>query len=185
MLFDGGQTQRGLSIVVLFAALAVPCFGSMSVDPGAEPMVWHVLGASTLLAILNWRKVGAFLGEYAGLKSTRISGFVFASAYGLVTVPLALSLFDGQPMPRFNDIFLVGIVLTVYFFSWAPAAYLLAVSILASAWILPPNGTLRVEGFAEWYRLVSFSAVSVFIILLVTRLKARQDTGIPSAASGD
>jgi len=183
--FAGGQARRGLTIAVLLMALVLPCFGSIAVDPGAQPMVWHVLGASTVLAILNWRKLGAFLGEHAGLQSVRASGFVFATAYALATIPLALSLFGGQPMPRFNDIFLVGIVLTVYFFSWQPAAYLLAVSILASAWILPPNGTLRVEGFAEWYRLISFSVLSAFMILLLTRLKARQDTRMHSAASGD
>jgi hypothetical protein len=88
-------------------------------------------------------------------------------------------------MPRFNDIFLVGIALTVYFFSWESGAYLFAISLLASAWILSPGGTLRVEGFTEWYRLISFSTLSVFIILLLTRMKAKRDTGMQTASSGD
>ena len=29
--------------------------------------------------------------------------------YALLAIPLALNLFDGQPVPRFNDIFLIGI----------------------------------------------------------------------------
>ena len=49
-------------------------------------------------------------------------------------------------MPRFNDIFLVGIVLTCYLFTWQPAAYLLGISVLVSAWVLPPNGSLLVVG---------------------------------------
>jgi hypothetical protein len=161
---------------VLLAAITVPCFGAITVDPGARPMVWHVFGAGTLLAILNWRTVGAFLREHAGLRDARSNGFAFATTYALLSVPLCVSLFDNQPTPRFNDIFLVGIALTVYFFSWEPATYLFAVSVIASAWILPPHGSIRVEGFAEWYRLISFSLVSVFVILLLARLKAKRES---------
>jgi len=174
-----------VSVAVLLTALALPCFGSIAVDPGAQPMFWHVLGAGTMLAVLNWRKVGAFIRDYAGMRSARSTGFAFATAYALLAVPLSLTFFGGQPMPRFNDIFLVGIALTVYFFSWESGAYLFAISLLASAWILSPDGTLRVEGFTEWYRLISFSTLSVFIILLLTRMKAKRDTRMQTASSGD
>jgi hypothetical protein len=166
-------------------ALALPCLGSIAFDPGAQPMVWHVLGASTLLTVLNWRRVAAFVGEHSGLRSVRSSGVAFATAYAVFTVPFTLSFFDGQPMPRFNDVFVVGIALTVYFFSWEPAVYLFVISLLVSAWILPPYGTLGVEGFAEWYRLISFSAVSLFIMVLLTRMKAKQVSPMQSATSGD
>jgi hypothetical protein len=148
-------------------------------------MVWHVLSASALLTVLNWRRVAAFAGEYAGLRSVRASGFAFATAYAMFTVPLALRVFDGQPMPRFNDIFIVGIALTVYFFSWEPAAYLFVISFLVSAWVLPPNGTFGVEGFAEWYRLISYSAVALILMLLLTRMKAKQSSPIQNPTTGD
>jgi hypothetical protein len=117
------------------------------------------------------------LREQGGLRSTVATGYAFATLYALIAVPLTINLFDGAPMPRFNDIYLVGIVLTAYFFRWEPATYLLTISVLASAWILPPHGNMRVEGFAEWYRLLSFTAVSVFIIVLLTRVKVRRGPG--------
>ncbi len=83
-------------------------------------------------------------------------------------------LFGGHALPRFNDIFLIGIVLTAYRFRWEPAIYLLGISLLVSAWVLPPYGTFRVTGFAEWYRMLSFAAVSVILVYLVSRGKARK-----------
>ena len=73
----------------------------------------------------------------------------------------------------------------MYFFSWRPALYLFAVSLLASAWILPPYGTLKVEGFTEWYRLLSFGLISIFLMLLLTRLKTRREHSLRTADAGD
>jgi hypothetical protein len=178
-----------MAIVVLTAVLALPCFGAIPVDPGAESMAWHVLGASTLVAILNWRTIARFLRDTAGLRTARSMGFAFATIYALLTFPFSASLIGGQPMPRFNDIFLIGIALTAYFFTWEPAAYLLVLSVLASAWILPPYGTIQIQGASEWYRLISFTAVSLFIMLLLTRMKKRaanvESERIPATANGD
>jgi hypothetical protein len=174
-----------MSLMVLATVLAVPCFGAIPMDPGAQSMVWHLLGASTLLAILKWRRIAGFLQDHAGLRTERSKGFAFATIYALLSIPFSVNLMGVHPMPRFNDIFLVGITLTAYFFTWEPAAYLLVLSVLASAWILPPNGSLWIEGFAEWYRLISFTVVSLFIMLLLTRMK-RRVAGMGSAtASGD
>ena len=136
-------------------------------------MLWHLLAASTLLCLLKWRRLSGLLRDGAGIRTTRGMGFAFATVYALVTVPFSVSLFDGQPMPRFNDIFLIGVVLTVYFFSWGPAVYLLAVAVLASAWILPPYGSMAVEGFHQWYRLLSFTGLAAFLVILLTRIKAQ------------
>ena len=65
-------------------------------------------------------------------------------------------------------------MLTCYFFTWEPSACLLVVSVLVSAWVLPPNGTLLVHGFNEWYRLISFTAVSIIMILLIARMKSQR-----------
>ena len=152
-------------------------------------MLWHIAGGTAVVSILNWRRIGAWLQERAGLQSSRSIGFVFATIFAVFAAPLALNL--GQPVPRFNDVFLVGVVLTAYLFCWEPAAYLLALSVLISAWVLPPNGTLRVVGFGEWYRLASFTAVSVFLVMLISRMKTRHAGAVPDsslgmgAASGD
>jgi hypothetical protein len=71
----------------------------------------------------------------------------------------------------------VGIVLTAYLFTWESALYLTIVSLLVSAWILPPGGSFSVQQFADWYRLLSFAALSVFLICLISRMKARRTAG--------
>jgi hypothetical protein len=87
---------------------------------------------------------------------------------------LTLTRFHAHPLPRFNDVFLVGIVMTACLFTWEPALYLLVTALGASAWILPPEGSLRVEPFVERYRLVSFAILSVFLVFLITPVKSRQ-----------
>ena len=171
--------------------LAVPCFAAIPFDPGAKPMVWHLYGASILLVVLKWRRIADLLSERFRLRSARAMGFAFACLYSLLSLGVFLNLFDlnGQPMPRFNDVFLIGIGLTTYFFTWDSAAFLFLIGALFSAWILPPNGTMRVEGISEWYRLLSFSSVSIFIIFLVNRIKVRnaveQPARLSAAVNGD
>jgi K+-sensing histidine kinase KdpD len=106
-------------------------------------------------------------------------GFLFATAYALVVSPVACGLFRYNHLPRFTDVFLLGIVLTVYLFTWEGAAYLLVISALIYAWVLPPYGNIRVDAAADWYRLISFTLVSLFLICLIARLKARHD--LPAA----
>ena len=153
-------------------------------------MMMHLLGAGTLLGLFKWQRIVELLREYAGLRRDESSGWIFASIYALVSLPLTFILFQGQPLPRFNYIFLIGIAITAYFFSWKPSLFLFGISILATAWVLPPFGSLQVAGFTEWYRLISFSAVAAFLILLLSRGKVRfgkerNSSRIPSAASGD
>jgi membrane protein implicated in regulation of membrane protease activity len=68
----------------------------------------------------------------------------------------------------------VGIVLTAYLYTWESAAYLVLISVGVAAWILPPDGSLLVQQFADWYRLVSFAALSVFLVCVITRMKTRR-----------
>jgi len=100
-------------------------------------------------------------------------GLLFATVYSLVTSPLVCSLFHSRPLPRFNDIFLVGIVLTTYLFTWESGTYLLAISLAVSAYVLPPYGSFAVATPDDWYRMASFGCISVFLIGLVHRLKTR------------
>src|SRR5262245_42434215 len=126
------------------ATVLAPAF-----DTNSGPIFLHILGASGVLAACNRQRIAAWLHMHARLRTSGPLGFIFATCFALIVMPLTTSLLRG-PVPRFNDIFLVGIVVTCYLFSWEPAVYLLAVSILVSAWVLPPDGSLRVQGFNEW-----------------------------------
>jgi hypothetical protein len=188
-----GLLIAGLLLSLTVPVLAVPGIAAITVDPAAVPMFWHVLLGAVVLSVCQWRRIGFWLRDHTHLRSPHAFGYVFAAAYALLSTPLALNLIHGEPVPRFNDIFLVGIVLTCYFFTWEPAACLLVLSVLVSAWVLPPNGTFVVQGFNEWYRLISFTAVSIIIILLIARMKSHRRLesisepmmGIRSAATGD
>jgi len=172
---------RVLRVALLLSTAALPLEARMQMDPGAATLLWQVLAAAAFGSVFFMQSALSWLRARRGAKSEQVAGYIFGIAYSIVATPLTLSLFEGRPLPRFNDLFLVGIVLTVYLFSWRPAVLLLTISTLVSAWVLPPYGSMRVEGFAEWYRLVSFVAVSVFLICLIARKKghAASEKGSP------
>jgi K+-sensing histidine kinase KdpD len=154
--------------------MAVPQKASAYVDPGTGSMMWQMAAAALIGSLFYLRRVAGWVRIVLGLRSSQSMGFLFATSLGVAISAVTLQLFGGHPLPRFNDVFLVGIVVTAYLFTWESAAYLMVISILVSAWILPPNGTLRVDGFAEWYRLASFTVVSILLISLITRMKTRR-----------
>ena len=154
--------------------MAVPQKANATVDQGTGSMVWQMMAAALIGSLFYLRRVGGWVRGRVSLRSPRTAGFLFASAFGAAMCPLTMQLFGSHPLPRFNDIFLVGIVLTAYLFTWESAVYLLAISVLVSAWVLPPSGRFWVDGFADWYRLASFTLLSVFMVRLITRMKARQ-----------
>lgn len=171
---------KGLSrwgLVLLTTALltiAVLQMASAFVAPGTGSMLWQIAAAAIIASLFYVRRAAGWMRSHPGLVSAKPVGLLFALMYALVASPLTIQFLSGPSTPRFNDIFLVGIALTAYLFTWESSTFLLVISILVSAWILPPYGSLRVEGFAEWYRLASFSGVSIFLICLITRLKARK-----------
>lgn len=115
-----------------------------------------------------------WLREHFGPRSLRFDGFLFASAYAALATAAACELFKGHLLPRFNDIYLLGIVLTAYRFTWRSAAYLLALALALSAWAQPP--------VSDRYGMISFAAVSVCSIAVMARLKTvparvRQEAG--------
>jgi|ERR1051326_6524745 K+-sensing histidine kinase KdpD len=183
--------NRGLA--ALLVLLAVPQMAQAYVDPGTGAMVWQVAAATMIGCLFYFKRAAAWLRAQAGLRLHKGLGFAFASLYALVASPIALIVFRHHPLPRFSDVFLLGVVLTAYLFTWEPAAYLLVVSLFVSAWVLPPYGSMRVDDFADWYRLMSFAVLSVFLICLITRMKrqpARIEEERPfsmsrAAASGD
>jgi len=137
-------------------------------------MLWQVAAAAVIGSLFYVRRVFTWVRDRFALRSARIAGYLFATLFALVASPLTLTLFGHTPLPRFSDLFLVGIALTAYLFTWDAAAYLLAIALAVSAWVLPPAGSFRIVGFAEWYHLGSFAAVSILIVCLIARLKARR-----------
>jgi K+-sensing histidine kinase KdpD len=143
-------------------------------------MFWQLAAAAVVGSLFYAKRLVAWSRNYLPATSPLRSGFVFATLFAAVASPLSLVVFQGQALPRFNDIFLIGIVLTAYLFRWEPSVYLLGISVLVSAWVLPPHDSFRVEGFQHWYRLLSFTIVSVFLVCLVTRTKARRQEQEPA-----
>jgi hypothetical protein len=136
-------------------------------------MLWQAGAAACIGSLFYLRRVTLFVRKHAGFRSPRALGFIFATAYALVVSPAVCSLFRHSQLPRFGDIYLLGIVLTVYFFSWEAATYLLVIAVLVSAWVLPPYGSLELTRLSDWYRLSSFTVISLFLICLIARVKAR------------
>jgi hypothetical protein len=160
--------------VFLFALavvlLATPKPAQAYVDPGAGAMMWQLAAAVAIGCLFYTRRVFTWVRHHLGFHATR-SGYLFATLFALTASALTVTLFDGHPPPRFGDLFLIGVALTAYLFTWDAAAYLLALAMAVSAWVLSPTGSFLAMGFAEWYRLVSFAVVSVFAICAITRLK--------------
>jgi Domain of unknown function (DUF4118) len=76
------------------------------------------------------------------------------------------------PPPRFADIYLVGIVLTAYLFSWVPALMLYVWSLLVCLWVLPPPGSFLVATPTDMYRVISYSVCSLAVIAIIRRLQS-------------
>jgi len=144
------------------------------VDPGTGTMFWQIAAALAIGMLFYVKRVFVWARRNLGYRSERAMGFAFATLFAIITSPVTMAVFHSHPLPRFNDVFLVGIVLTAYLFTWESATYLIFISLGVSAWILPPDGSLRVQEFADWYRLVSFALISVFLVCIITRMKHRK-----------
>lgn len=180
-----GLVRRAAGWAAMLSAitLATPRRASAYVDPGSGAMLWQVAAAACIGSLFYLRRVTLWVRRYAGFRSPRALGFIFATAYALVVSPVVCSLCRDRQLPRFGDAFLLGIVLTVYLFTWEGAAYLTVVALLVSAWVLPPYGTFALHGIADWYRLISLGLVSLFLIFLINHLKARRRSANPQRSS--
>jgi K+-sensing histidine kinase KdpD len=146
------------------------------VDPGTGSMLWQMAAAAVIGSLFYVKRILIWSKNHFGANSPLSAGFLFATAFAAVATPVVIYVFRGQPPPRFNDLFLIGIVLTAYLFRWEPAVYLLGISLAVSVWVLPPAGSFHVASSAEWYRIVSFTIVSVFLVYLVTRIQNRNNS---------
>ena len=172
-------------VALLALILASPKPAHAYVDPGSGAMLWQMAAAALVGSLFYVHRVARWIRRVTGSRSPRTIGFLFASCFALVTSPLVYELFGSQPVPRFNDVFLIGIVLTSYLYTWEPAAFLLVISLVFSAWIMPHGGTWIPTHTQDWYRLCSFAAVSIFLICLVTQMKSRYASRLPDSQQSD
>ena len=173
-----GRTSQGRSSVpIALAALlvSVPIPAHASMDPGSTIMLREIAAIAAIVSLFSMHRIFSWIRDRMGLRSARINGFVFATLFAVFACPLTLALFEGNPLPRFNDLLLVGIVLTAYLFTWEASVYLLTLSLLVSAWVLPPSNSFAIVGFREWFRMASFAGVSIFLVLVITRLKVQRN----------
>jgi hypothetical protein len=168
--------NRTLAAIALI--LGFPIVAYAYVDPGTGIMFWQIAAALALGMLFYVKRVFVWARKYLGYRSERAMGFAFATLFAVITSPVTMAVFHSRPLPRFNDVFLVGIVLSAYLFTWESAAYLLVISLGVSAWILPPEGSLRVQEFVDWYRLASFALLSIFLVCVITRMKHRRVVSI-------
>src|SRR4051794_5862018 len=101
--------------------MALPQMAHAYVDPGTGAMLWQVGAATAIGALFYVKRLATWLRNRLGFGSPLGMGFAFATLFALVTSPIALAVFKQHPLPRFNDVFLVGIVLTAYLFTSIPA----------------------------------------------------------------
>ena len=146
-------------ILGIFALiLAVPKAGNAYTSPGPDGITWQVVAAALMGSLFYSRRLISWIRSVLTSGNRCAAGFLFASCYALVVTPVVYTLFETHPLPRFSDLFLVGIVLTAYLFTWHGAVYLLAIATMVSAWVLPPDGSFAVGQPEDWYRIFSFTA---------------------------
>ena len=76
--------------------------------------------------------------------------------------------FHDSPPPSFADLYLAGVLVLAYRYSWKPAAALAGASLLLGAYVLKPlDGT---DGF----QLASFAASATVILAVTAALKRRR-----------
>ena len=181
------QQRKSWPAVVSAAILLLASVKKASayVDPGSGAMLWQLAAASVIGSLFYFRRVTTWIRRHLGVRSERSMGFLFATCYALVVSPLVLTIFHTEPIPRFNDVLLVGVALTAYLFTWESAVYLLVLSVGFSAYVLQVYSVTRQAGpLLDAYRLTSFTLVGVLLICLITRLKAKAAARGNGAAAG-
>lgn len=145
---------------------------------------WQLALLALLFLAFYLRRILQWASGSAVFEKRRARGYLFAVCFALVVSPVVCDVIETRSLPRFNDVFLVGIVLTTYLFTWEGGAFLLVLSTLVSAWVLPPYGSFTIAHGEDWYRLLSFVALSVFLITLVHRLKTSRGEPVPQRPIG-
>ena len=166
--------RSSLLFSVLCLLLAAHQRADAYTDPGSGAMVWQLAAASVIGMMFYVRRLVTWLRSVAGERINAASGFLFATVYGGASTAIALRLFATRPIPRFGDIFLIGVVLTVYLFSWQPAIYLYIWSLAVMVYVLPPYEHFRIAQEGDIYRMVSYSVCCLFVIWIIDRVRSNR-----------
>jgi hypothetical protein len=165
--FGAAPAATLLSFAISFTVWILPPAGSFTV---VDPADWYRVCSFAIVAIsLIWGI--ARLKVEARREPVSRRAFAFATIYAIFATLMVLVVFNSKPIPRFNDIFLVGIAVVAYLFTASSAAYLLGIAVAVSAWVLPPGGSFVIAQSEDYYRILSFCAVAGLLILIMDRLK--------------
>jgi len=166
-LFGVGPAMALLGFAIPFSVWVLPPAGSFAVG---DPIDGYRIGSFAAVAVsLIWGI--ARLKVEARHQPAWHRAFAFATIYAVLATLVILVAFSSKPVPRFNDIFLVGIAVVAYLFTATSAAYLLGIAVVVSAWVLPPSNSFAIARPEDYYRILSFCAVAGILIVIMNRLK--------------
>ena len=99
--------------------------------------------------------------------------FFLAAIYTIAVSAFIAFSFDTPP-PRFMDLYLVGIAFFAARWSAGPAFLIYLFSVVFCWWLLPPRGAFVISEGYEGYRMLSYSAVAMAVILVIDYVKAHR-----------
>jgi K+-sensing histidine kinase KdpD len=166
-LFGAAPAAALLACAIPFSFWILPPAGSLAVGDPAD--VYRVCSFAAVAVSLIWG-IGRLKVE-AHRRRASNRAFAFATIYAVLATLTVLVAFNSKPIPRFNDIFLVGIAVVAYLFNEISAAYLLGIALVVTAWVLPPANSLAIARLEDDYRILSFCAVAGILIAIMKRLK--------------
>jgi K+-sensing histidine kinase KdpD len=97
--------------------------------------------------------------------------YLMASAYVLI-VSTAIAVVFPSPPPRFMDVYLIGIAVAHWRWSAGPAWLIYFLSLIFSAFLLPPHNSVLVTEGHDIYRMVSYTITAVVVMRVIESLKS-------------
>ncbi len=134
-------------------------------------MMWQ-LGVAALVGYLFY--VRRFWKWLTGRgNSRRPLGFLFAFSFAAIAAVVVSLAFRDRPIPRLSEVFVVGVALDAYFFTWESAVSLLAAGLVIGAYHLASPIPGQSHSSADLYWLASYSLMSFLLVVSMARLKRR------------
>ena len=90
-----------------------------------------------------------------------------------ILVSAFIGLLFGTPPPRFMDLYLLGIVFFCARWSSGPGLLIYLFSVVFCWWLLPPRGAFVITEGYDVFRMLSYSAVAISIIVAIDYVKSR------------
>jgi len=108
----------------------------------------------------------------SALALDRQGPYLLALLYSIAVSAFVAFFFDPPP-PRFMDLYLIGTAFFAARWSSGPALLIYFFSVMFCWWLLPPRGAFIISEGHEVYRMLSYSAVAICIILVIGSVKQR------------